>query len=105
MLPPSMYQLGMAIKDHRDKKKEGYQCKDENGKETINNMSPGTAYLVLFIIFFIWIYAILILASNFDKIPAWAQIIGILGVIPTIPVGPIITIFAVILGKAMNEKK
>ena len=59
------------------------------------------AFLVVFIVFFsVWFVSVYLLISNWDNLPKWAQIVGLIGVLPVIKgFGPIVTIIVVMIAK------
>ena len=61
-------------------------------------------FLVLFIVMVtLWIWALTILVKNWKNLPDWARIIGVLGVIPAVPVGPLFTIVIVYIAKGTRK--
>ena len=61
---------------------------------------------MLIITLIIWVWALFLFIKNFDMLPAWAKVIGLLGLVSNDFVGgPILTIFVVILSKMEMNKK
>lgn len=61
---------------------------------------------MLIITLIIWAWALFLFIKNFDMLPAWAKVIGLLGLVSNDFVGgPILTIFVVILSKMEKTKK
>ena len=61
---------------------------------------------MLIITLIIWVWALFLFIKNFDMLPAWAKVIGLLGLVSNDFVGgPILTIFVVILSKMEKTKK
>ena len=60
-------------------------------------------FIVMFLItLVIWIFAVFILVKYWNQLPSWAQVLGVIGVLPIIPGGPILTIIAVFIGKSQK---
>ena len=60
--------------------------------------------LTVFIIFLIidlilWIWAIAITIIAWKTLPEWAKVLAVLGLIPIIPFGPIVTLIVVYIAK------
>jgi hypothetical protein len=74
---------------------EGYS------RDTDNTVILGMT-LEIFLLFFIislvlWICALVLLINNWNIIPEWAKVVGVLGLLPIIPGGPIVTIVLVLI--------
>lgn len=73
-----------------------------------NNASIMGMGIVAFIIFFlvaigIWIWAIVSLIKFWNVLPDWAKIIGLISLLPILPVGgPIMTLIVVYIAKGNN---
>jgi hypothetical protein len=65
----------------------------------ILGMSLAVFLALLLITLALWIWALVYLIQNFDKLQTWAKVIGILGLIPQTPLGPIITLVVVKFGR------
>ena len=76
---------------------EGYDDVDPDNAE--NNDIVGIALVILiplFIIYFIiWIWALVILIKYWKQLPLVAQVLGVLGVFPRTPFGPVLTLIIV----------
>lgn len=62
----------------------------------------GLALFLLIVVLTIgiWVYAIYLLYTNWKIIPTWAQILGVIGVLPIpVPIGPFATILIVLLSR------
>ena len=59
-----------------------------------------TVFIVLLIITIIlWIWAIIITIIAWKTLPEWAKVLAVLGLIPIIPLGPIVTLIVVYIAK------
>lgn len=75
--------------------------------QTIENSGDGTVLgisIVLFLVFFIlflciWIWALVATVKYWKLLPDWAKVVSILGLIPIIPGGPIVTLVVVYISK------
>ena len=104
----SLIELFKAYKDNKhiinayfnNKSIEGYSR--DSTDINVNNTAILGMTLELFLVFFIislvlWICALVLLINNWNIIPDWAKIVGVLGVLPIIPGGPIITIVIILI--------
>ena len=67
---------------------------DDDDKKVLG-MPIAVFVLTLVIVLIIWIWALVLLVTYFNTMPIWAQILGVLGVVPGLTVGPLITIILV----------
>ena len=65
----------------------------------ILGMSLAIFLALLLITLALWIWALVYLIKNFNNLQTWAKVIGILGLIPQTPLGPIITLVVVKFGR------
>ena len=68
----------------------------------VNNTAILGMTLEIFLLFFIislvlWICGLVLLINNWNIIPDWAKVVGVLGLLPIIPGGPIVTIVVVLI--------
>ena len=68
---------------------------------TILGFGIGIFIFVFLISLAIWIWAVVILIKYWNQLPSWAQVLGVIGVLP-LPGGPILTIIAVYIGKSQK---
>ena len=66
-------------------------------------LAMGLFIPILIIMLVIYIWAIYVLVKYWKQLPVWAQIIGVLGVIPGVPLSPIATLIVVYIGKSMKK--
>ena len=103
-----MYSLNSLI-DTAGKLKEGYDAVTKNPNPTPalvleqKNLSGvlSLVLLILLAVVVVWFVALYLLIKNWNRIPVWAKVIGIIGLIPQIPGGPILTIIVVLASKNM----
>jgi hypothetical protein len=93
--------LTSLMKQYNDAvKKEKYtpRSSESDNEKTVKNISSIILIMIVFGIV-LWVYALVILIKYWDVLPTWAKVLGIVGVLPLIPFGPIITIIVVLVGK------
>ncbi len=66
---------------------------------TILGVSIGIFLLLLLVSIAIWIWAIVVLIKYWNQLPDWAKVLGVLGVIPAVPLGPVVTLICVYIAK------
>ena len=66
---------------------------------TIMGVSIGIFLFILLASIIIWIWALVVLIKYWKMLPDWAKVLGIIGVLPILPGGPIMTLIAVYIGK------
>jgi hypothetical protein len=76
----------------------------ENLKDSsIMGLTVGVFVVVLIVSLVFWIAGIYLLSHYWNSLPMWVKIIGVLGVIPGVPLGPVVTVVLVLVFK--NEAK
>lgn len=72
----------------------------ENFSTDINDIA-GTEIILIFILFYtylaLWVWACVALYKNWDKISTFAKVLGLIGLLPIIPGGPIFTLLVAYL--------
>lgn len=84
---------------------EGYRYAIVNDNGSVNptdaplvmGMGIGLFIILLILTIGMWLWAIIALVTYWDKLPSWAQIVGILGIVSGI--GPLVTIIVVYIAK------
>ena len=66
---------------------------------SILGLSIGFFLLLLAVSIGIWIWAIVALIKYWDRLPDWAKVLGVLGLIPAVPLGPVVTLICVYVAK------
>ena len=57
-------------------------------------------FLFLFVVIIaLWVWAIVVLIKNWKQLPPWAKTLGVIGLVPGLPGGPIMTLIVVYIGK------
>jgi len=57
-------------------------------------------FLFLFVVIIaLWVWAIVVLVKNWKQLPPWAKTLGVIGLVPGLPGGPIMTLIVVYIGK------
>jgi hypothetical protein len=62
-------------------------------------MAIGVFITILLVAIVLWIISVVLLVKYWDRLTDAAKIIGVIGILPFVPAGPIFTIFAVIIGR------
>lgn len=62
-------------------------------------MAIGVFITILVIAFLFWVVALFLLVKYWDRLTDASKFIGVIGVLPFVPLGPLFTILAVIIGK------
>lgn len=70
-----------------------------SGNKKILGLELGLFMILLLISMAIWVWAIVVLVKYWKKLPDWAKVVGVLGVIPSIPLGPVVTLIVVYISK------
>jgi hypothetical protein len=108
MKPYSLIELMNAYNDNKhiinayikNQSIEGYtQDVGPAAGGAILGMTVGIFFLFFIISLALWIWAVILLVKNWNVIPDWAKVLGVLGVLPVIPGGSIVTILVVLLSK------
>ena len=78
---------------------EGFlKLKDVNGDEvTIGTGMSIFIILLMLLSLFLWVWALIVLIRYWNILPAWAQVLGVLGLITGF--GPVVTLVAVYVAK------
>ena len=72
----------------------------ENFKDSkIMGLTVGIFVVVLVVSLVLWIAGIYLLFHYWKSLPMWVKIVGVLGVIPGIPLGPLVTVVLVLVFK------
>mgnify|MGYP003981892711 CR=1 FL=1 len=85
----------------RQEKKETYGDSGNINKEDglILGMSVGLYAVVVVVALAIWVTTIILLITNWKNLPTWAQVVGVLGLLPIIPMGTFVTLIVVLVAK------
>ena len=93
---------------NQDKIKEHFQYKEtfaDPNKEVSKDdkklfgLAIGIFITILVIVIIFWVVALVLLFKYWDQLTDAAKFIGVIGVVPFVPVGPLFTILAVIIGR------
>ena len=93
----------------RQQIKEGFD--GDNGNNGDNGavvtqyagVATGVIVVLVLISLAIWIWGLVVTLKYWKKLPSWAQIFAVLGLLPVLPLGPVVTLIVVYIGK--GEKK
>jgi hypothetical protein len=76
----------------------------ENLKDSsVMGLTVGVFVVVLIVSLVFWITGIYLLSHYWNSLPMWVKIIGVLGVIPGVPLGPIVTVVLVLVFKKRSQ--
>jgi len=81
--------------------REGFD--DDDGAATAIGISTSIVVVALLINLALWIWALVITIKYWKMLPEWAQIFAVLGLLPVLPFGPIVTLVVVYVGKAAKS--
>lgn len=96
------YSLVDMINRYRRYKKENYDDESDSQK-VIMGMSQGLFAIIVILSFAIWIWALVVLVIFWRHLPDWAKVVGILGLLPIVPGGSIITLVTVYIAKGNHK--
>jgi len=65
------------------------KCVKENGYIKL--------YMILFLI--AWVISLVLFIQNFKYLEPWAQVLGIVGLLPITPFGPLLTLVIIVVGR------
>jgi hypothetical protein len=72
---------------------------DTDGSCTRCVKENGYVKLYMFLFFITWVISIVLFIQNFKRLEPWAQVLGIIGLLPITPFGPLLTLVIIVLGK------
>jgi len=90
----------------QNKTVEGYGA--NGGNSTDNNavyVGVGVFITIVIVSLIIWIWALIATIKYWKYLPDWARVLAILGLIPVIPGGPIVTLVVVYVSHGSRSKK
>lgn len=76
----------------QNKTVEGYKDDDDN---SIAYIGVGMFIMLVSISLIVWIWSLVVTIKYWKVLPDWARVVAILGLIPIIPGGPIVTLIVV----------
>lgn len=99
-----MYSINTLVTEYiKHTNKENYKDpNDPAAAGTILGLSLAIFFVLLLLTIGLWFFALFYLMKHWNELPDWAKALGVLGLIPAVPLGPIVTIIAVAVGK--NDK-
>lgn len=84
--------------DH-SQKYENYASDPNNGSKKAT-ITVVILYLLLVIVLFaIWIWALVAIIKFWDDIPTWAKVVGIIGILPVVPFGSLLSLIVIYASK------
>lgn len=86
----------------RQKIREGFDD-DDSGTAAAVGISATILVVALLINLALWIWGLVITIKYWKMLPEWAQIFAVLGLLPVLPFGPIVTLVVVYVGKAAKS--
>ena len=96
----SVYNMCKTYHENKSLVDAYIQNKSIEGYEDVKLLGVGIAIFVIFLLLglVIWIWAIVILIKNWNVMPDWAKILGVIFVTPIMPI-PIATLLIAYLAK------
>jgi uncharacterized protein YqhQ len=85
----------------QNKTVEGYE--DSDSDTTVAYIGVGVFIAILIVSLIIWIWALVVTIKYWDHLPAWARVVSVLGLIPIIPGGPIVTLVVVYIARGSSR--
>lgn len=82
--------------------REGFDD-DDAGTAAALGISTSIVVVALLINLAIWIWGLVITIKYWKMLPEWAQIFAVLGLLPVLPFGPIVTLVVVYVGKTAKS--
>jgi len=108
------YSLASLLQEYSERKEqidaylqnktvEGY---DSNPPENnVFYVSTGVFITIVIVSLIIWVWALVVTIKYWKYLPDWARVLAILGLIPVIPGGPIVTLVVVYVSHGSRRKK
>ena len=104
---------GLAEQLHNKKTRERYYDPNDPNDPNNPNYNPGAGAavgvasgvlaVVLIIGLAIWIWALVVTLKFWKVLPEWAKVIGVLGLLPVVPLGPVVTLIVVYIAKSSKK--
>jgi hypothetical protein len=90
--------------------KEGYESRSKSGSDSDSDngsLLGGLLIigLLLFLTIGIWIWGLVVLIKYWKHLPAWAKALGVIGLLPILPLGPVVTLICVYVSKGQGSGK
>ena len=105
---------GLAEQLHNKKTRERYYDPNDPNNPNYNpgagaaagaavGVASGVLAVVLIIGLAIWIWALVVTLKFWKVLPEWAKVIGVLGLLPVVPLGPVVTLIVVYIAKSSKK--
>jgi len=75
---------------------------DQEKKDAIVGVSVSIIIVAFLIIVILWGVALYVVSKNWDNLLPWAKVVGLIGLFPIVPYGPLLTIIVVLAGRKNN---
>jgi len=98
------YSLQGLVDAYNKHMKENYDSNSQQETGTVIGMTFGLFLFVLMLSIALWVFALVILIRYWNVLPSWAKVLGVMGILPIFPFGPVLTIIAVYIGKQTPMK-
>ena len=91
---------------NRQRVREGFDD-DKNKDAAIAVLGVTTVVIsvALLVSLVIWIWALVVTVKYWNVLPPWAQVVSVLGLLPVVPMGQIVSLVVVYIGKAGKRKR
>ena len=88
--------------------KEGYDSQSKSGSssDSDNGSLLGGVLIIgllLFLTIGIWIWGLVVLIKYWRHLPSWAKVLGVIGLLPILPLGPVVTLICVYVTKGKGS--
>lgn len=87
----------------QNKTVEGYKDDDDDNNVAYVGVGIGLFVMLVVISLIVWIWAIVVTIKYWKVLPDWARVVAILGLIPVIPGGPIVSLIVVYITKGSRH--
>jgi len=91
----SLYGILRTYGDNKDKIENYLDDRSANSDKKIAGMAIGLFVALVIIAIVIWVWAAVVLVRYWHYLPQWTQTIGVLGLLPVVPLGPVVTLVVV----------
>lgn len=107
------YSLKNLIKEYFENKEICDACMKGDSIEYNSNsentliLGMGAAVFLIFLLIsiIIWIWALIVLIKNWNRMPDVAKIVGVIGLFPILPFGSVITLICVYGFRKKNSRR
>lgn len=89
-----------VLKQYSERSKNSENYGDDNGSSSSGNKKTAIAIIIVFLLliivmFAVWIWALVAIVKYWHYMPTWARAIGVIGLLPFVPIGCVVTLVLV----------